>query len=249
MEETISLLEILEILKKRLLLILCFAIVGTAVGFGVTKWLLTPLFSAEAELIVLPRQSEEPLQFQNIQSDINGNLLMLNTYKDMIKGRRVLGDVSKVLKNDYQLDYPTATLQGLISVVHSQNSQVFQIKAVTEDPADAAVIANVTAQEFKTHAHDMLDVSKVNISSEAVVNPAPVSPNHKLNAAIGLTLGLMLGIGLAFLLELIDGSITSEDILQKQAPYPVLGTIERIQLREVTAERQVYQAKEGTQYV
>ncbi len=41
-------------------------------------------------------------------------------------------------------------------------------------------------------------------------NTTPVSPNNKLNLVIGLVLGMMVGVGLAFLFELLDRTVKDE---------------------------------------
>jgi len=71
------------------------------------------------------------------------------------------------------------------------------------------------------------------ISDASVIDPAttprkPVAPNKSKNLALGLILGLMLGVGVAFLLDYLDQSIkTSEDVREK-LDLPVFGIIPRI---------------------
>jgi len=52
-------------------------------------------------------------------------------------------------------------------------------------------------------------------------------PNEKLNFAIGGILGLTLGIGLAFFLEIIDSSVKSLDDVERYLQLPVLAVIPR----------------------
>ena len=53
----------------------------------------------------------------------------------------------------------------------------------------------------------------------------PVSPRPKINLALGLLVGLALGIGLAVLRESLDTSIKSVEDLQNVMNTPVLGII------------------------
>ncbi|MGX7030441.1 GNVR domain-containing protein [Vagococcus zengguangii] len=53
----------------------------------------------------------------------------------------------------------------------------------------------------------MLNIDKVSILSEATLNRQPVSPNTKLNLLIGTILGLMLGLGISFILKLLDKTV------------------------------------------
>ena len=67
------------------------------------------------------------------------------------------------------------------------------------------------------------------IISAAGVPGSPVSPKPKHNAELALILGLLLGIGLAFLREFLDDKIESRDDLElATSGLPVLGQIQSV---------------------
>ena len=78
MEETISLEELFQVLKKKALLILMTTIAGIGLAAVVTFFLITPKYDSAAQLIVQNKQAEGANP--NIQNDINGNVLLINTY-------------------------------------------------------------------------------------------------------------------------------------------------------------------------
>jgi capsular polysaccharide biosynthesis protein len=53
----------------------------------------------------------------------------------------------------------------------------------------------------------------------------PVSPNPVRNGILALALGLMLGVGLAFLLEYLDDSWRSPEEVEHITGVPTFGTI------------------------
>ena len=53
----------------------------------------------------------------------------------------------------------------------------------------------------------------------------PFKPDMSVNAAIGLAVGLVLGLGLVFLREHMDDSIKHADELEPQFGVPLLGII------------------------
>ena len=70
---------------------------------------------------------------------------------------------------------------------------------------------------------------------------APVSPNEPLNYTLGTLLGLLSGVGLAFLLEYLDDTIQTKDELEKVTDVPLLGVIPRIEGRSGdTASKDLY---------
>lgn len=56
-------------------------------------------------------------------------------------------------------------------------------------------------------------------------NQSPVSPNPPLNIAIAAVVGLMVGVGLTFLLEYLDNTVKTEQDIEKLLELPVLGAI------------------------
>ena len=221
MEETISLEELFQVLKKKALLILMTTIAGIGLAAVVTFFLITPKYDSAAQLIVQNKQAEGANT--NLQNDINGNVLLINTYKDMIKGDIVIDAVQKELQNDYQYSYSNAELKDMIEVEQAQNSQMFQIVATSPEPRKAATIANVTASTFQEKAEDVLAINKVTITSKGVVPSKAVFPNNKLNLLIGAVVGLMLGVGLAFLTELLDKTVKDERFIVEALELPILG--------------------------
>ncbi|WP_312500018.1 Wzz/FepE/Etk N-terminal domain-containing protein [Enterococcus sp.] len=229
MEETISLEELWSIFKKRFAMILVSTLLGIAVAGGVTFFLITPMYSSAAELIVQAKAEENT----NLQSDISGNVMLINTYKDMINGVLVIKEVQAQLAEEKNYSYSVAQLKDAISVQQSQNSQMFQIVATSDNPVVAADIANTTANVFKEKAGEVLDVTKVTVTSEATIPSSPISPNDKLNLAIGLVIGLMVGVGLAFLLELLDKTVKDEEFVSETLALPVMGAITEMSRKEL----------------
>jgi capsular exopolysaccharide synthesis family protein len=75
--------------------------------------------------------------------------------------------------------------------------------------------------------------SAANTSSISIVEPAIAPfqryrPKPKMNIALGLISGLLLGLGIAFLREALDQKINSSEDLQRISGLPVLGMIPRI---------------------
>lgn len=218
MEEEISLMELFGILKKRLGLILTFSFLALLLSFVFTFFVATPKYSSTTQLLVSQStDSSQPIQ----QSDINTNLQLINTYKDIIKGPVVLDDV----REELDLDLSHQELSNKVQVTTDTSSQVFTLEVTDVNPYEAAKIANAVAEIFQENIYDIMNVDNVTIISEAIPNTNPVSPNKALNLAIGLLLGLMLGIGLAFVLEFLDNTVKDERFITEELGWTNLGSI------------------------
>lgn len=232
MEETISLKQIFDILRKHLASIFICSFIGLALAGVATFFIITPKYSSQAQLIVTLPQGDTATANPN---DVNTNLQMINTYKELVTGDLVIDQVKDRLESEYNLDMNTNEIKGALEVTQQQNSLMFSIKATDSSAINAEHIANTTAQIFQETAKDVLEVNKISIISKASASMTPVSPNNKLNLAIGLVLGLMIGIGLAFVLELLDRTVKDDKFVSEDLGFTILGTVPQMSQKELDA--------------
>ena len=230
-EQTISMMQIWGILRKHIRAIIETTALVTIAAIFITFFMMTPKYSATAEILVNRKLSSEmqAAQFQQVQADVQ----MISTYKDIITSPTVLKDVNKQIKN--YPGYP-GSINGLkdsLSISNSQNSQVFSVTAKATDPGTAAATANVTAKVFKKKIGKIMSINNVSIVSEASKNPKPVSPRKTLNVLAGIILGLLLGVAIAFIRELTDRSVTSESFLTDDLGLTSLGIVDEIDQADI----------------
>ena len=220
MEETISLKELFETIKKRIVMIGIIVASAVAISGFVSYVFLTPIYQSSTQFLVSHANTENRAISQG---DIRTNLELINTYNDIIKSPIIL---DKVI-DELGLERSTGALNNQISVGTRNNSQVVSITVQDADPAIAVQIANTTAFVFQREIVSIMNVDNVSILSEAQLsaNPSPVKPNPKLNMAIAFVVGLMAGVGLAFLLEFLDNTIKTEKDIEKHLGLSVIGVI------------------------
>ena len=73
-----------------------------------------------------------------------------------------------------------------------------------------------------------VETNNIQVVDKAETPLFPYKPNIPLNAAIGLLAGLVLGLGLVFLMESLDDSIKFADEVEKTLAVPLLGVIPKI---------------------
>jgi capsular exopolysaccharide synthesis family protein len=71
----------------------------------------------------------------------------------------------------------------------------------------------------------MPKTTMVEIIQHAEVNDVPVKPKKALNIALGIIIGLVVGVGLAFFIEYLDTSVKTIDDVERTLQAPVLGVI------------------------
>ena len=244
MEETISLQEILKIIKKRLLLIISLTIVAVVIAVALSFYFITPIYQANTQILINQKGSSEGMySWSQIETDIQ----LINTYNDIIKSPVILSKVIEELKLDTTLEEFTKQL----TLSNESNSKVLNIEVEDSNPEQAANIANITAEVFKEQVPSLMNVDNINILSAAKVseNPSPVKPNKTLNIAIGAVVGIMLGIGLAFLLEILDTTIKDEKDVEEILGIPIMGIVGLIPIEKVKKSSLRSQKVRGNQDV
>ena len=76
-----------------------------------------------------------------------------------------------------------------------------------------------------------VETNNIQVVDKAEVPLFPYKPKIALNAAIGLLAGLVLGLGLVFLMESLDDSIKFADEVEKTLMVPLLGVIPKIKYK------------------
>ncbi|GEO58581.1 YveK family protein [Companilactobacillus bobalius] len=242
-EQNISMMQIVGILRKHIKAIFGTTIVVTLAAIFVTFFVMTPKYSATTQILVNRKLSDDmqSAQFQQVQADVQ----MISTYKDIITSPTVLRDVNKEVSAYPGYPGSINALKSSLSISNAQNSQVFSVTAKSSDAGTAAAIANMTAKVFKKKVVKIMSVNNVSIVSEATANTKPVSPRKALNVIAGVIIGLILGIALAFIRELTDRTVSTETFLTDDLGLTSLGTVAEIDQKDIerTVEHKKVQSK------
>lgn len=243
MEETISLNEIFEVIKKRFKIIIASTIIITMLVAIISLFFITPIYEASSQFIVNQETDTNENQFDT--GSIRTNVEVINTYNVIITSPAILD----VVVDELNLDYGASTLSDKITVSSEEDSQVVTVKVSDPKQKVATAIANEVVTTFQDKIPDIMNVDNVSIltSAEQVDDPKPVSPNVKLNLAIGLILGLMIGVGVAFLLEYIDTTVKTVNDVEKHIGVPVIGIITTVEIEDLRDQSSSMEVKSSSQ--
>ncbi|SFJ63713.1 MULTISPECIES: YveK family protein [unclassified Bacillus (in: firmicutes)] len=228
MEETISLKELFQVLRKRFAMILSITFGAAIISAIVSFFFMTPIYQSSTQILVNQKKQEgAAIQFNEVQT----NVQLTNTYKVIIKSPVILDQVKEKLG----LHITTQELNEKIEVANEKDSQVVTVTTQDKDPKVARDIANTTAEIFKVEVAKIMRVDNVTVLSKAEVaeNQSPIKPRPMINIAIALVVGLMASVGLTFLLEYLDNTVKKEEDVEKLLGLPVLGIVARMDEEEV----------------
>jgi len=137
-------------------------------------------------------------------------------------------------RNSYELaKSQEKNLEELVGSTKSEllnlNEKFIQYSIMKRDvDANRVVFEALTASIKKEGVTEQSQSVNVWVIKNAVLPFAPSKPNKKRNLALGLILGLMAGIGCAFLIEYLDNTIKSEKDLESRYGLTVLGSVEKL---------------------
>ncbi|MFL0572776.1 YveK family protein [Priestia megaterium] len=225
MEETISLRDLFQVLRKRMWLIILITIISATISAVISFFVLTPVYQTSTQILVNQAKSEQ--QLYNVGA-VQTNVQLISTYNDIIKSPAILDTVIEQLK----LGGSAKSLSGQIQVTSAENSQVALITVQDTDAKRATEIANTTAAVFQQKVPKIMNmnIDNVSILSKADLGASknPVKPQPFLNIAVALVVGLMVGVGVSFLLEYLDNTIKTEQDIENILDLPVMGVITNI---------------------
>lgn len=220
--------EILGILRKRRGVIIWTTVICTVLTLFTSVFIISPKYSSSTNILVNQKNENQV----NAQAQIQADVQMISTYKDIITSPTILNTASKELvQKGY--DVNTDSIKNSIEISNQQNSQVFTVTVKTDNPNLSAAIANTVSNVFKRKIKGIMSVNNVSILSKATVNPNPVSPKITLNTLAGLLAGLILGLILAFVLNGLDRTVTDESFITEELGLNDLGIISEIPASKV----------------
>lgn len=215
----INIREFLEIIKRRFWIIILITILATAGGYlysNSKNQNYTPLYETSTRIII---ESDEGY---------------MSTLMVMIKDPIIMENV----KNELHLSQSPESIASQIEVSRIDESRVIMVSVKNQDPVIAANIANQTAKAFKSEAKKILDFKDVQLLSEAKPNNIPINSKNKDRIVIiALVVGLVVGIGLVFLIDSLDESVEKENDVEKVLGVPVIGVISNMKSKKALANQ------------
>lgn len=218
-EQNIKIEDIIDALKKRWQLIVGITLAATILSAAVSFFLIKPKYQASTKLFV---GKEETSTNQNYNSsDIQLYQQILKTYSDVITTNDL---ITRALENE-GIKLSSGAVLGNLSVVPKTGTQIMEIMYVSKNKEEAAKVVEAVTDEFVKTSPELIKNANVKVIEKVKLPGSPISPNKKLNIAIAMLLGLMVGVGLALLMEFMDSTFKDKDVLENIIGVPVLGMI------------------------
>ncbi|NMO97562.1 YveK family protein [Paenibacillus lemnae] len=224
--------EYLRVIKQRWWIPLLTVVCCLAIVYAYNALYTQPVYEASADLIVnQPGITDEGEQMVN-QNSINTNLMLINTYRQIITSEAITG---YVVRNHPELNLTPQELSSKVTINTMKDTQVINLTAQDSSYERAAVIVNSMSHVFIDRVTTIMNVNNVSVLNEADTSssPDPVNNHAAFLYLFSVALGLLLGCGIIFLMSYLDDSVTSEQEIEQVLGLTLLGNIHKAKRQDL----------------
>ncbi|WP_194420368.1 polysaccharide biosynthesis tyrosine autokinase [Microbacterium abyssi] len=216
--------DYIRILRKNWLVIVVATLIGlaAAAGYSLTR---TPLYESQAVVFV---QSQAGSTVSELQLGSTFAQSRITTYVTLVREPVVMNPVI----NQLGLDTSADELAESVTSNSPLNSTLIEITVQDPDPVQAADIANALGASLAAAVERIdtpvgQDASPIKLTRvrDALASFTPVSPNVPLNLALGVLVGLALGVGIAVLRSVLDNRVRTPRDVETLTDRPLIGAI------------------------
>ncbi|MEV5026006.1 YveK family protein [Paenibacillus sp. LPE1-1-1.1] len=188
--------------------------------------LITMFFSVMAG--IYNARPETPMYASSARMIIAASSEMMGTVRVLFREPIVMNKVIEQLN----LERSASSLRSQIRVDSVDGSLVTVVTVIDNDPQLAADIANAGVEAYRQVAAETLGITNIKVLTIAEVNPNSINARSNSILFVGLMAGLILGIGLVFLLDSLDDSIKSEREIEELLGLTMLGQVTKMRRKD-----------------
>ena len=222
----VTITQYLRVLRRQWLVVLLLAALSVG-GAAIFTARQTPTYAATTQLFV----SVHSAQMADISQMTEGSTFIqqrVKSYADIVSSPKVL----ELVRAQLALATPADGLSRQVTVDSPLDTVLLNITVTDPVPTRAAAIANEIARQFPSVVAEIetrpgADRSPVTVTPTrmASVPAAPISPRVPLNIALGLLVGLGLGIAAAVLRDQLNTSINGVADVERLTGAIPLGVV------------------------
>lgn len=216
--ETIDLKDMFSYFKSKISIIILFIVVVGIMGCLYGLFIQKPVYKSSTSIVLI---SENQTGATLTYNDVSLNQNLVSTYSEIIKSRRVLNQVI----DNLSLDYSYSNLSNNVEVSSVTGTQIIKISVSDRNNKTAMKIADEIAKVFAKEIPELYNISNVNILDYAEAASNAYNVNFIKQSIIYLLVGLVLGLGITFVMYYFDRSVKNISQVEEKIKLPVLATV------------------------
>lgn len=217
-EIEIDLREVFLILLGKAWLILWVGIFTAALAFGLSQFVLDPVYESTTQIYILNKQDNDTVTY----SDVQLGSQLTKDYAELIQSRFVLESVMEELQL-FELDYED--MLDKVTVSTPADTRILAITVEDTDPMLAMEMANSIREAAAVHIKNVMDIEAVNVVDTANLPTEKSGPSVIKWTAVGGLIGVLLVMSIVMIWYLTDDTIKTSDDVEKYLGLSTLALI------------------------
>lgn len=215
-DEFLTVKDVIEALKKRVRLIIASVLTFTFITAVFVFFISTPKYEASVKLFA---GKTEEVQSDYSDKELESYSSIMNTYIELIK----TNDFMNKIIDEVNLDTTPKELMNSLQFIIKGNTPIIEIKYVSSDSQVAEDVISAIIENFEVSVKEVI----LNTYTKVVdsVEVSELSQGRATKIILGGFIGLLIGFGIVFLLELLDDTVSKKGDLEKVLPIPILGQV------------------------
>jgi capsular exopolysaccharide synthesis family protein len=216
--------DFVRVLRTRWVVI-CVTVGLAVTGAVVVNVLITPLYEASTRLFVSTSSGGSAGEIY--QGTLSSQQRVIS-YTKLLMGETL----AKRTTDKLHLDMSADALLKNVKATSAPDTVLIDVSVLDPSPVQARAIADALSDEFVVMVSELETPptgdqpdARVVVEQHASLPTTPVIPKTIRNIAIGLALGVMVGIGLAILRDLLDNTIKDRTTLEEITGVGLVGSV------------------------
>lgn len=226
--EEINLRDLLSYFKKRLILFIVVVLFVVSAGTIYSVFILKPEYKSQATVILSSDKSKN-----TVQSEINANKNLIDTYTEVVKSHRVLDRV----KSEMQIEDAYEQLVKKVTVASLKDTEIISISVVDLDKNHSYSLANRIADTFTDEIGQIYNDKSVNVLDRAVEPRKPYNVDIVKQEAIYAAAGIVLATAVIFLMFYFDRTIKTTEQIEQLFKLPIYGKVRKLETEKQKQQR------------
>lgn len=215
----INIIDLLHIIWKHKIILIALVVLFSSLMIVITAFYTDYTYTSYCVLHISNKKDEVNTISTIEKNDIETSKTLSTTYKEILKTRAFLKEVSDAIGKKYSIDQI-----GSMSTMSTVNdTELLKIEIKTKDPKDSFFIAETFAEKAPVKLLSVYKSGEIEIVDPPVFPEKPDGKGYVKKTLIGFMLGLILGVAYAVIYDLLDKKVHKSEDVAKRYDVPVLG--------------------------
>ena len=219
LEKKYSIRDVAGILFKRLWIVILCAVIGASGAYYGSVYLIDKTYTASVSLYA--GSESKPIDVYASLSELTYAQEAVNTYIEILKTNTFMREVADASG----LRYSSGELINMIEIAAVNKTEIFRATVTTTSAKDSYILANTFAKLAPLKIMEIKSTDVIRVVDKATLPVSPSSPDLMMNTIIGTAAGILMGIIIALILEVLNKRVEDEEDLTKHYDVPILGRV------------------------